>query len=96
MVVVAIGIMAEMTQDREVGLTRSTEGGSLGRDQKSARIGGREGNKYRRAHHPKKREIEKSWLLSGHLVGLHQLESEIALSGRKRNLLHHQMLEGLS
>ena len=92
----AIDITVEMTQDREVGLTRSTDGGSPGQDPKSARNGGREGNKYRRAHHPKKREIEKSWLPSGHPVGLYQLESEIALSGRKRNLLHHQMLEGLS
>ena len=95
MVVEAIGIMAEMRQDRGVGLTKGTEG-SLGRDPIHPQKGGREGTKSRRVHHLKKREIAKSWLLSAHLVGLHQWASETALSGRKRNLLHHQMLGGLS
>jgi hypothetical protein len=95
MVVVAIGIMVERSQDREVGLIRGT-GGSLGRDPIHLRKERREGTKSRRVHHPKKREIAKSWLLSAHLVGLDQQESEIVLLDRKKNLLHHQMLGGLS
>lgn len=91
----AIEIMVEWSEEREAGLTKST-GGILGLDLIHPQKGKREGTNSRRVYLPKKRETAKSWLLSANLVGLHQWKSEIALSGRKTNLIHRQMLEELS